>query len=92
MKHVEMIWGRVLTGGVVVDCGVEPPPAVLVGLLPGTLMYPHNPSLVFPHKSSGYPTQGVLQSLTEVVSPGWTLEHQQLAPWRTAKAAVEQNS
>jgi len=71
----------VVFGGVgfVVGFGFEPP-AVLVGSLPGMWMYPHSPESALPHKSSGYPTQGALQSLTEVVSPGSTLVHQQLGP------------
>ena len=59
---------RVLTGDPFVGAAV--PPLVPDGLCPGIEMYPNSPFGWFPHKSSGYPGHGTLQSLVKVVAPG----------------------
>lgn len=58
--------------------------AVAVGEM-SKAIYPNNP-FALPHLSSGYPGHWRLQSETEVVTPGASLEHQQSSSCRIAKA------
>jgi hypothetical protein len=53
------------------DDGAEPPfaPTVPDGFGP-SCKYPYSPCARFPHKSSGYPGHGTLQSVVSVVTPG----------------------